>query len=52
MSHTSTGTVDRCNYLAIVQYQAGIAHVAVGLVYEDGAPKLVQLNINSDAFLN
>ena len=50
---TQTGevSVDRCDYLILAQYQYGDAEVRVGLVLEEDDPKIIQLRINSNAFL-
>jgi len=45
------GTIDKCNYAAIAKYENGDAEVLVGVVIEDDAPKIAQLHINSDVFL-
>lgn len=54
VSNTTTqyGTIDRCNYVANVDYENGAANVLVGVVIENNAPKIIQLHINSDVFLN
>ena len=50
-STTEFGTIDRCDYMALAKYENGDAQVFVGLVVEDNTPKIIQLHINSDAFL-
>ena len=48
---TEYGTIDRCDYVANVDYEHGSAYVFVGVMVENNAPKIIQLKINSDAFL-
>ncbi len=49
-SSTEHGTIDRCDYVALAKYENGDAQVLAGIVIEDGAPKIIQIHINSDAF--
>lgn len=52
-SYTTTeyGDIDRCNYVANVDYENGPATVAVGVVLEKKNPKIIELHVNSNVFL-
>lgn len=45
------GDIDRCDYVALAKYENGDANVFFGLVIEENSPKIIQLHINSDVFL-
>lgn len=45
------GNIDRCDYVASAKYENGDAQVLVGIVIEEASPKIIQLHINSDVFL-
>lgn len=50
-AQSGEGSVDRCDYLVLAHYREGDAQVNIGLVLEEGGPKIIQLQINSNAFL-
>lgn len=50
-SNTEFGTIDRCDYTASASYENGAAYISVGIVLEGNEPKIIQLHINSNAFL-
>ena len=48
---TAHGNIDRCDYLVFAKYENGDAYISVGVVMEETEPRIIQLNINSDVFL-
>ena len=50
-SSTEYGTIDRCDYVALTKYENGDANVFVGVIVEENLPKIIQIHINSDVFM-
>ncbi|WP_144394170.1 hypothetical protein [Pleionea sediminis] len=50
-SDVSSGTVERCNYLVSAIYVKGSGTIFFGLEFESSQIKVLQLKVNSDAFL-
>ncbi len=50
-AYAGVGSVNRCDYLILAKYEEGDAQVRMGLVLEGEAPKIIQLRVNSNAFL-
>lgn len=49
-AHTS-GSVERCNYSVTAEYENGGALIRMGIAIENENLKLMQLNVNSDTFM-
>ncbi len=50
-THTSTGKIERCDYGISAQYERGFAQIYIGLSIENDEIKILQLRVNSDAFM-
>ena len=49
--HTSTGKINRCNFDVQATYEKGSAQIFLGLSLENDEIKVMQLQVNSPAFL-
>ncbi|BFM13522.1 hypothetical protein R50072_36750 [Simiduia litorea] len=50
-AHTSTGKIERCDYSVSATFESDVAQIYMGLSLEEDELKIIQLQVNSNAFM-